>query len=104
MKGDAVIDGGNLHRSVLQPVEEVTDRVVVLGDVAVQRHRRRGDDLSHAALLHSWEWLLCSDGRGPAKSSERLAKVDADVEHAGDVCGAAREGVPVGAVVARRRD
>ena len=51
VEGDVVIDRGDLHGSVLQPVEEATDRVVVLRDVAVQRHRRGGDDLSHVLLL-----------------------------------------------------
>ena len=55
------IDRGDLDLAVLQPVEESTDRVVVLRDVAVERHRRVRDDLSHVVPLLDEKRAISAD-------------------------------------------
>src|SRR4051794_3038825 len=53
MERDIPVERPQLEVAVVQPVEQVPDRVVFLSDVAVQRHRSRGHDFPHRALPSS---------------------------------------------------
>ncbi len=43
--------GGDGHVAVLQPIEQLPDGVVLLGDIAVQRHHRLSNNFGHTSSL-----------------------------------------------------
>lgn len=85
VESDPLIDSAQGDLSVLQPVEESPDRVVFLGDVTIERHRRGSDDLSHAVLLEAEVGSLVptseaqqSHRPGRKAIDERPARADLD--------------------------